>query len=51
MGVLSFSGAAMTQMLASLEMLEVRKNHTVTMMIGTNVVSRGEPKKMTMMPE
>ena len=51
MGVLRFSGAAMTQMLASLEMLEVRKNHTVTMMMGTNVVSRGESRKMTMMPE
>ena len=29
-GVLSFSGAAMPQILVSLEMLEVRKTHTVT---------------------
>ena len=45
MGVLSFSGAAMTLILASLEMLEVRKNHTVTMMMGANVVSKGEKGK------
>ena len=45
-GVLSFSGAAMPQLLASLEMLEVRKLLAVTMMIGTNDVSSGESRKI-----
>ena len=41
----------MTQMLASLEMLEVRKIHTVTLIMGTNDVSRGESRKMMRLPE
>ena len=45
-GVLSFSDAAMPQMLASLQMLEMGKIYTVTLMMGTNDVSRGEPRKM-----
>ena len=45
-GIFSFSGAAMHQMLASLEMLEVRKIRTITIMMGTNDVSRGEARKM-----
>ena len=45
-GVLSFSGAAMPQMLASLQMLEMGKIYTVTLMMGTNEVSRGESRKM-----
>ena len=45
-GVLSFSGAAMPQMLASLEMLEMVKTYTVTLMMGTNDVSGGESRKM-----
>ena len=44
--ILSFSGAAMPQMLASLEMLEMGKAYTVTLMMGTNDVSRGESQKM-----
>ena len=50
-GVLSFPGAAMPQLLASLEMLEVRKIHTVTILMGTNDVSRGDWRKITMLPE
>ena len=45
-GILSFSGAAMPQMLASLEMLEKGKMYAVTLMMGTNDVSRGESRKM-----
>ena len=45
-GILSFSGAAMPQILASLELLEMRKMYTVTLMMGTNDVSRGESSKM-----
>ena len=45
-GILNFSGAAMPQMLASLEMLEMGKVYTVTLMMGTNDVSRGESGKM-----
>ena len=41
----------MPQILVSLEMLQVRKIHTVTMMMGTNDVSRGESRKMTKLPE
>ena len=36
----------MPQMLASLQMLEMRKVYTVTLMMGTNDVSRGEARKM-----
>ena len=50
-GVSSYSGAARTQMVASLEMLKVRKIHTVTMMMGTNDVSRGDSKNLTGLPE
>ena len=46
-GVLSFSVAAMPRMLASLQMLEMGKIYTVTLMMGTNDVSRGESRKMT----
>ena len=45
-GVLSFSGAAMPQMLASLEMLGMARMYTVTLMMGTNDVSRGESRKV-----
>ena len=41
-GILSFAGAAMPQILASLEMLGMARVYTVTLMIGTNDVSRGE---------
>ena len=44
--ILSFSGAATPQMLASLEMLGLLKMYTVTLMMGTNDVSRGESRKM-----
>ena len=43
---MSFSDAAMPQMLASLEMLEMGKTYTVTLMMGANDVSRGESRKM-----
>ena len=45
-GVLSFSGAAMPQMLVSLEMVGMAKMYTVTLMMGTNDVSRGELRKV-----
>ena len=45
-GVLSFSGAATPQMLASLEMVGMAKMFTVTLMMGTNDVSRGELRKV-----
>ena len=45
-GILSFSGAAMPQILASLEMLGMARVYTVTLMIGTNDVSRGESRKV-----
>ena len=45
-GILSFSGAAMPQILASIEMPGVARVYTVTLMIGTNVVSRGESRKI-----
>ena len=45
-GVLSFSGAAMPQMLSSLEMVGMAKMYTVTLMMGTNDVSRGELRKV-----
>ena len=44
--ILSFSGAAMPQILASLEMLGMARVYTVTLMIGTNDVSRGESRKV-----
>ena len=36
----------MPQVLASLEMIEMGKTYTVTLMMGTNDVSRGESRKM-----
>ena len=51
MGVLGFSGAAMPQMLASVEMLEYRKIYMVTLMMGTNNFSRNESRKMMRLPE
>ena len=46
-GILSFAGAATPQILATLEMLGMKKVYTVTLMIGTNDVSRGEARKVT----
>ena len=46
-GILSFAGAATPQMLATLEMLGIARVYTVTLMIGTNDVSRGEARKAT----
>ena len=46
-GILSFAGAATPQMLATLDMLGMTKVYTVTLMIGTNDVSRGEARKIT----
>ena len=45
-GILSFSGAAMPRILASLEMLGMARVYTVTLMIGTNDVSRRESRKV-----
>ena len=45
-GILSVAGAAMSQILASLEMLGMARVYTVTLMIGTNDVSRGESRKV-----
>ena len=45
-GVLSFSGAATPQTLASLEMLGMARMYTVTLMMGTNDMSRGESRKV-----
>ena len=45
-GILSFAGAAMPQILASLEMLGMARVYTVTLMIGTNDLSRGESRKV-----
>ena len=45
-GILSFSGAATPQILASLEMLGMTTVYTVILMIGTNDVSRGETRKV-----
>ena len=45
-GILSFSGAATPQILASLEMLGMARVYMVTLMIGTNDVSRGESRKV-----
>ena len=44
--ILIISGAAMPQMLASLELHGMGKINTVTLMMGTNDVSRGESRKM-----
>ena len=41
-GILSFAGAATPQMLATLEMLGMVSVYTVTLMVGTNDVSRGK---------
>ena len=46
-GILSFAGAATPHILATLEMLGMTKVYTVTLMIGTNDVSRGEARKVT----
>ena len=46
-GILSFAGAATPQILATLEILGMTKVYTVTLMIGTNDVSRGEARKIT----
>ena len=43
--IMSFAGAAMPQVLASLEILGMARVYTVTLMIGTNDVSRGESRK------
>ena len=45
-GILSFSGASTPQMLASLEMLGMARMYTVTLMMRTNDVSRGESRKV-----
>ena len=45
-GILSFSGAAMPQIMASLEMLGMTRVYTVTLMIGTSDVSRWESRKV-----
>ena len=50
-GVLSFSGAATPQMLASPEILDMMKMYTVTLMMGTNDVSRGESRKVMRLHE
>ena len=44
-GVLSFSGAATRQMLASEEILEMAKIYTVTLIMRNNELSRGESRK------
>ena len=46
-GILSLAGAATPQMLATLEMLGMARVYTVTLMIGTNDMSRGEARKVT----
>ena len=50
-GILSISGAATPQILASLEMLDMAKMYTVTLMMGTNDVSRGKPRKVVRLQE
>ena len=44
-GILSFLGAAMPQMLASLQMLEMGKIFTFTLMMGANDVSKSRQEK------
>ena len=46
----SSTGGSQAQGIALLEMLEVRKIHTVTLMMGTNDFSRGESRKMMRLP-
>ena len=46
-GILSFAGAATPQIWATLEILAMARVYTVTLMIGTNDVSRGEARKVT----
>ena len=46
-GILSFVGAATPQMLATLEIPGMARVYTVTLMVGTNDVSRGEARKVT----
>ena len=48
---MSFSAAAIPQMLASLEMLDMVKMYTVTLMMGTNDVSRGVSRKVMRLHE
>ena len=50
-GILGFSGDATPEMLPSLEMLEMAKIYTVTLMLGTNDVSRGEQRKVMRLQE
>ena len=50
-GILSFSGAATPQMLASLEMLDMAKMNTVRLMLGSNDMSRGEQRNMMRLQE
>ena len=50
-GFLSFSGAATPQMLAFQEILDMAKMYTVTLMMGTNDVSRGESRKVMRLHE
>ena len=50
-GILSSSGAATPQILTSLEMLEMAKIYMVTLMVGTNDVSRGEQRKVMRLQE
>ena len=50
-GVLSFAGAATPLMIASLEMLDMAKMFTVTLMMGPNDVSRGESRKVIRLQE
>ena len=50
-GFLSFSGAATPQILASLEILDMVKMYAVTLMMGTNDVSRGESRKVLRLHE
>ena len=45
-GILSFSGAATPEILASLEMLGMTRVYTVSLMVGTNDVSRVEAMKV-----
>ena len=46
-GILSFAGAATPQMLATLEILGMARVYTVTLMVRTNDVSRGEARKVS----
>ena len=49
--IIRYSGAAAPQMLASLEMLEMTNIYTVTLMLETNDVSRGEQRKVMRLQE